>query len=327
MVESGLPEVLVRPAHPADWDGVAALLSSASLPLEGAREHFDDFVVASRGETIVGCAGLERYGEVALLRSVAVANDERGRGTGTRLVDRCLADAGASGVSMIVLLTTTAESYFFRAGFESIARDDAPAAVGASIEFRGACPTSATVMRLNLSSAVPAVRPARREDLPAIAAIYNAGIQARSATFETRERRPGDLEHWLDDDRYPVLVAERSGHVVGWIAAFPYRTRDWYAGIAEFSIYVAPAERRRGVGDTLVRRLFRELETRGFWKVLSRIFPENTASRALCRRNGFREVGVYRKHGKLDGVWRDTVIVERLLGEAAADVPGGWDPP
>jgi L-amino acid N-acyltransferase YncA len=161
------------------------------------------------------------------------------------------------------------------------------------------------------------VRPATPADVPAIAAIYNAGIRGRTATFETRERTPDEVLAWLGDPRHPVLVAEADGRVVGWVAASTYRPRDCYAGIAEFSVYVAASARGRRVGDALMEAFLPACEAVGLWKVLSRIFPENEASRRLCARHGFREVGTYRRHGKLDGAWRDVVIVERLLGEAA----------
>ena len=161
------------------------------------------------------------------------------------------------------------------------------------------------------------IRTACREDSEAIASIYNAGIRDRIATFETRERTAADIEPWLRDGGHPVLVAERERRIVGWIAASAYRPRECYAGIAEFSVYVDPACRGHGVGDALMREFLPALEAAGFWKVLSRVFPENDASRALCRRHGFREVGTYERHAKLDGEWRDVVIVERLLGEAA----------
>lgn len=157
------------------------------------------------------------------------------------------------------------------------------------------------------------VRPARRDDAARIAEIYNEGIRGRGATFETRERTADEVLAWIDDARHPVLVAEADGRVVGWVAASPYRPRECYAGIAEFSIYVTASARGRGIGDTLMRAFIPALEEAGFWKILSRIFPENAASRALCARHGFREVGVYRKHARLDGRWRDVVIVERLL--------------
>ncbi|WP_027893733.1 arsinothricin resistance N-acetyltransferase ArsN1 family A [Calidithermus chliarophilus] len=158
-----------------------------------------------------------------------------------------------------------------------------------------------------------AVRPATEADLPAIAAIYNQGIRGRGATFETRERSPEELRGWLGRPEHPVLVAERGGRVLGWIAASGYRPRECYAGVAEFSVYVAEEARGQGVGDALMAAFLPACERAGLWKVLSRIFPENAASRALCRRHGFREVGVYHKHGKLEGAWRDVVIVERLL--------------
>jgi L-amino acid N-acyltransferase YncA len=159
------------------------------------------------------------------------------------------------------------------------------------------------------------IHPATMDDTAAIASIYNQGIRGRGATFETRERTAADVLPWFDG-RHPVLVAEGDGGVIGWVAASGYRPRDCYAGIAEFSVYVAEAARGRGVGDALMAAFLPACEAAGFRKVLSRIFPENTGSLRLCARHGFREVGVYRRHGRLDGEWRDVVIVERLLGEA-----------
>jgi phosphinothricin acetyltransferase len=111
-------------------------------------------------------------------------------------------------------------------------------------------------------------------------------------------------------------VAERDGRVVAWAGAGPYRSRPAYAGVAEHSVYVARAARGTGAGRAALEALCRASAERGFWKLVSRIFSENTASVALHERCGFRVVGVYRRHGKLDGQWRDCVIVERLLDEA-----------
>lgn len=168
-----------------------------------------------------------------------------------------------------------------------------------------------------MTDAVPVrVRPATRDDADAITRIYNEGIRGRGATFETRERAVADVLTWFEDSRFPIVVAVEAGQVVGWAAASAYRLRACYAGIAEYSIYVATSHHGRGVGRALMPVLLEALEAAGFWKVLSRLFPENTASRALCAHFGFREVGVYEQHAKLDGVWRDVVIVERLLGPA-----------
>jgi L-amino acid N-acyltransferase YncA len=157
------------------------------------------------------------------------------------------------------------------------------------------------------------IRPAEPRDAAEIAEIYNEGIRGRQATFETRERTGDDVAGWLRDPRYPVLVAESETGILGWVAASGYRPRECYAGIAEFSVYVRGSARGQGVGDRLMDAFLPACEAAGFWKVLSRIFPENEASLRLCARHGFRRVGTYERHGKLDGRWRDVVIVERLL--------------
>ncbi len=169
------------------------------------------------------------------------------------------------------------------------------------------------------------IRPATDADAAAIAAIYNRGIDERGATFETAPRSTQDMLLRLSDStRYPLLVAVRDRQVLGWAGLGAYRPRACYAGIAEFSIYIDAAARGHGVGKVLLQALVDAAAERGFHKLVSRIFPFNQASRALCRSVGFREVGVYEKHGQLDGRWLDVVIVERLIeqnlsGAAASD--------
>jgi len=159
------------------------------------------------------------------------------------------------------------------------------------------------------------IRAAIATDAAAIAEIYNQGIEDRVATYETRWRSGEDQQAWLQSiaGRYPAIVAQVDGEIIGWAGAAPYRDRECYRGIGEFSMYVHRDWRRRGVGDLLLAGLITEAERLGLWKLLSRIFPFNDASRALCRKHGFREVGVYEKHARLDGRWLDVVIVERLI--------------
>ena len=154
-------------------------------------------------------------------------------------------------------------------------------------------------------------------DADAIARIYNQGIAERIATFETEPRTTAQIAAQLADkgDRFPTVVVERDGQVVAWASAGAYRSRPAYAGVAEHSVYVDRAARGSGAGRVALEALFRAYAERGFWKLVSRIFPENTASLALHERAGFRVVGVYQRHGKLEGQWRDCVIVEKLLGE------------
>src|SRR5690606_12313177 len=157
-----------------------------------------------------------------------------------------------------------------------------------------------------------AVRPAQPADAAAIAEIYNQGIRDRIATFETRERTAEEVAHWLGDPRHPLLVGVVDDRIVGWVGASAYRPRECYAGVGDLSIYVARGERGRGVGDALLGNLLSACRAAGLWKLVARVFPENEASLALCARYGFRRVGVYERHAKLEGVWRDVVIVERL---------------
>ena len=149
-------------------------------------------------------------------------------------------------------------------------------------------------------------------DAAAIAAIYNEGIEDRVATFETRPRAAADIQSWFDG-RHPVIVVEQGGAVVAFASTSTYRRCDCYAGIAEYSVYVARAARGHGLGRAAMQALLAAAEAAGFWKLVSRIFTENAASRALMLSLGFREVGIYEKHGQLDGVWHDVVIVERLI--------------
>jgi L-amino acid N-acyltransferase YncA len=159
------------------------------------------------------------------------------------------------------------------------------------------------------------IRPARHADAEEIAEIYNQGILGRQATFETRLRTADDILATLKagEGRFPYLVAEVEGVVTGWASVSTYRPRECYAGIGEFSIYVHEGWRKAGVGRVLLPALIDAAETAGFWKLLSRVFPENTSSLRLAAACGFREVGTYEKHAQLDGVWRDVVIIERLI--------------
>jgi phosphinothricin acetyltransferase len=164
---------------------------------------------------------------------------------------------------------------------------------------------------------MPATFSSRRatpEDAEAIARIYNEGIADRVATFETRLRSAEDVRAWFDSV-HPIVVVEGDGEIVAFAATFSYRPRECYAGIAEVSLYVARSARGRGIGGVAMTALIDAAEKAGFWKLLSRVFVENHASRKLIRKFGFREVGVYEKHAQLDGVWRDVVIVERLISQ------------
>lgn len=149
-------------------------------------------------------------------------------------------------------------------------------------------------------------------DLDMISEIYNQGIIDRVATFEADHKTREDISPWLKSG-YPVVVAADNHKVVAFGASFPYSSRACYRGIGEFSVYVERTRRGSGLGFLTMSSLITEAEKAGLWKLVSRVFVENTSSRILLKKLGFREVGIYEKHGKLDGKWKDVVIVELLI--------------
>lgn len=153
---------------------------------------------------------------------------------------------------------------------------------------------------------IEAMQPAHWEQ---IAAIYREGIATGQATFETRAP---SWEQWhLGHLAFARLVARRNDLIVGWAALSPVSQRRVYAGVAEVSVYVASTSRGAGVGRKLLDSLIEEAERNGIWTLQAGIFPENAASIALHRACGFREVGRRERIGKMNGVWRDTLLLER----------------
>lgn len=144
--------LVIRPASEGDWPAIEDLLLKSELPLDGAREHLDNFVVGTLDGQIACAGGLEIYGSDALLRSVVVAQRLRGQGHGAALVATLTRIAREGGVSRLFLLTTTAASYFSAVGFVPTTRDDVPESVRQSREFQDACPASATVMTLQVAT-------------------------------------------------------------------------------------------------------------------------------------------------------------------------------
>lgn len=156
-------------------------------------------------------------------------------------------------------------------------------------------------------------RRATAADAGAIARIYNQGIEDRVATFETRLRSEADVREWFAG-AFPVAVAcDDGGRVLAFASSSAYSSRACYAHIGDFSVYTSREARRRGAGKSALLELIRLAREAGLRKLTSRVFVENSASRALLASVGFREVGVHQRHGILDGEWRDVVVVELLL--------------
>jgi L-amino acid N-acyltransferase YncA len=157
------------------------------------------------------------------------------------------------------------------------------------------------------------VRQATPVDAEGICAIYNAAIAERGSTFETDPRSAEDFEERIDDTRFPLLVGDAGEGVIGWAGLASYSSRPCYAGIGECSVYVAAEARGRGVGTALTEALASAAEDNGFYKLTGKLFTDNIASIRLIERCDFSTVGLHRRHGQLDGSWRDVLVVERLL--------------
>jgi phosphinothricin acetyltransferase len=160
------------------------------------------------------------------------------------------------------------------------------------------------------------IRDAVLEDAPAIARIYNEGIEDRLATLETALRSPDERAAWLRSrsSRHPVIVAvSETGDVAGWGSLNSFNPRPVYDHVADFSCYVARAHRAQGIGSALLHELEIRARSLGFHKMVLAAFPGNTAGMALYSSHGFGTVGIYREQGLMDGRWVDVILMEKIL--------------
>jgi L-amino acid N-acyltransferase YncA len=166
---------------------------------------------------------------------------------------------------------------------------------------------------------VSVVRRALSADLEAIRRIYNEGIQDRLATLDTEPKPIGAILRWWaeHDDCFAVLVATDAGTIVGWASLNRYSTRCAHAAIADASVYVSRSNRGLGVGSALLRGLESHAKAAGFHKIVLHALNENEQGKRLYRKSGFREVGVFREHGIVDGRHVDVVLMEKLVAQRA----------
>jgi L-amino acid N-acyltransferase YncA len=156
------------------------------------------------------------------------------------------------------------------------------------------------------------IRLAEQDDSVRVAEIFNQGVEDRVATFETRLAEPEDAARWIESDL--VVVAERDGGLVGWAKASPYSdNHPYYDGVREATLYVDRDARRTGVGRQLLAALADAAAEAGAHKLIGKVFTSNEPSIAMVGGLGWREVGVHERHGRLDGEWKDVLVVEKLL--------------
>ena len=162
------------------------------------------------------------------------------------------------------------------------------------------------------------IRNAEPGDAGAVAAIHNEAISAGGATFRTEPRPEGVIAGIISGGR-PFLVAMLDGEVVGWASTGPYEEGNpFYDGVGECAVYVSSSARGQGTGESLLGALATATEAAGLFKLVAKVFTSNEASLRLFKRCGYTEVGTHIRHGRLYGEWKDVVVLEKPLGEAAA---------
>jgi len=161
------------------------------------------------------------------------------------------------------------------------------------------------------------VRTAELRDVNDLARIYGQAVQDNLATFEHFLATPEERMRWVTEHsgKFPLLVAELNGQVLGWTSLSPYQVRPRIEGIAELMIFIHRDYRRHGVGRELMRAIQAAGRQEGHHKLIGRLVAHNDAGRTLCRMTGWREVGVHQKHTRLDGRWHDVIVVEFLIIE------------
>ncbi|WP_246943713.1 arsinothricin resistance N-acetyltransferase ArsN1 family A [Bacillus pinisoli] len=159
------------------------------------------------------------------------------------------------------------------------------------------------------------IREATIEDLSSIQSIYNQGIEDRIATLETALKDDSYMLNWFHQhqDRYKIIVAELDEEIVGFASLNPYNARDAYKGVADLSVYISRQARGKGVGTLLLDEIEKIAINHHFHKIVLFTFPFNELGQGLYRKKGFREVGVFKNQGILDGQYVDVMAMEKLL--------------
>ena len=307
------------------------LLTEADLPSSDiTNEHLKHFFGCGPKERLSGVVGLEIYGTIALLRSLAVVQDCRGNGCGKALVAEVETYAHSRGVTEIYLLTTTAERFFERLGYTRTSREAAPEAIRRTREFTDLCPSSsAFMMKATRAESVlqatqnqdrsmkPAILIRRAEvaDLDAITEIYNDAILTTTATFDTQPKSGADQLKWFQshDERHPILVAVMDEKLVGWASLSKWSDRPAYDDTAESSFYVKSEYRGRGIGRMLKEAIIEEARRLHFHTLIARVAEGNPESLHLNESAGFVHVGTLKEVGQKFGKLLDVHILQKIL--------------
>ena len=311
------PQPELHAALPVDWPGIESLLSGCGLPIQGAREHLQHFLIlrgASGGVEACGC--IEPHDDAVLLRSVAVAPGARGRGLGAAITRRLVERARQRGADTVLLRTTDAADFYALLGFRVVAVERVPQQVLASAEFQGACPASSTTMLFDLRAGV-SVRAALESDMVAVLEMYNHEVRHSTATYQYAERTLEEqVEQWRQKQRdgHGFFVAESAdGHVVGYASYGLFRPREGWRFACEHSVYLHADWRGRGIARLLMPAVMAHARKRGFHTMVGVVDAANTASVRMHENMGFAVAGVIREGGYKFDRWLDVAFVQAML--------------
>jgi L-amino acid N-acyltransferase YncA len=299
-----------------DLEQMAALTRACGLPALADRPQAAA-AIARDGEGLpIGFGSCERHGDHAVLARIAVCPRSRGAGVGGSLMDSILRQLIATGVQSVALLAIGGQDFFSRFGFNKVDAADLPPALRESGQFDRADPVLASPMRLDLRGAT-LVRPARRDDMPAVLAIYNDAVAQTTATYDY-DPRPLEAQlaqydqKMLEGYGFHVAVTP-DGTVAGFSTYGLYRPRPGWRFACEHSVYVAAPWRGRGVGLSLLPPIMCHARKRGFHTMIGVVDADNAASLRMHRRAGFVEVGTVREGGYKFDRWLDVAFLQAML--------------
>jgi L-amino acid N-acyltransferase YncA len=291
-------------------------MRACGLPAQTEGEKSTAAVVRASDGSPIGYAECERHGSTAVLRRIAVCPGSRACGVGSSLMGSILRQLIAAGVQSVALLAIGGEGFFGRLGFNKVEANDLPPELLATGHFRVTDPMLAIPMILDLRAAT-LVRPARREDMPAVLAIYNDAVAQSTATYDYEPRPLDDQFAQYDQkmlDGYSFYVAVTpDGTVAGFSTYGLYRQRPGWRFACEHSVYVAAPWRGRRVGLSLLPPIMRHARKRGFHTMIGVVDAENAASLRMHRRAGFVEVGTIRQGGYKFDRWLDVTFLQAML--------------
>jgi L-amino acid N-acyltransferase YncA len=299
-----------------DLERIATLMRACGLPAIASEQEAAAAIVRNADGLPVGYASCERHGDLAVLARIAVCPRSRAAGVGSSLMDSILRQLIAAGVQSVSLLAIGAQGFFGRFGFNRIAVEELSPTLMATGHFEGADPVLASPMRLDLRGAT-LVRPARRDDMTAVLAIYNDAVAHSTATYDYEPRKLEEQLAQYDQkmaDGYGFYVAVTpDGTVAGFSTYGLYRQRPGWRFACEHSVYVAAPWRGRGVGLSLLPPIMRHARKRGFHTMIGVVDAENQASLRMHHRAGFIDVGTVRQGGYKFDRWLDVAFLQALL--------------